>query len=136
MLSLFKLTPATAAVYAPSTGSHWFNLRVEGGKLVFRQVCEIVHVDAKVRCLEDPEEHGILINIDGDFAVLFVGAGMRLILRHGSAGACTAQQQHRASQRSSCGAGHCPRALALVRSLAPDNANKHPDMNDRNKHRD
>ena len=39
--------------------------------LVFRQVCEIVHVDAKVRCLEDPEEHGILINI----AVLFVGAG-------------------------------------------------------------
>ena len=55
--------------------AHWFNLRVDGDKLVFRQVCEIVHVDAKVRCLEDSEEHGILIIIVGDFAVLFVGAG-------------------------------------------------------------
>ena len=54
--------------------AHWFNHRVESGQLVFRQVCEIVHVDAKVRCLEDLEDHGILINIVGDFAVLFVGA--------------------------------------------------------------
>ena len=44
-----------------------------------------------------------------------------LEMPRGRAGACTAQEKHRASQGCSCIAEYCPQAPGLTRSVASDN---------------